>query len=161
MGGDQPLFKLNIDASTDGGVFIQNDLLDGEVKAHVTVINTIEVPRLLGSGIKVAATVAWAPWFYSHVVTATVGLGDAANADAVRAALSGAAGVKVVDTPAESVYPMPALATGDEAVLVGRVRPEAIDSHAISLVIAADNVRMTAAHALAALRTALRARRAH
>jgi hypothetical protein len=47
--GDYPLFKLNIDAIADEGVFIQNDLFDAELKGKVTVVNTVDAPRLLGS----------------------------------------------------------------------------------------------------------------
>jgi hypothetical protein len=47
--GDFPLFRLNIDATAEEGIFVQNDLFDAELKGKVTVVNTIDAPRLLGS----------------------------------------------------------------------------------------------------------------
>ncbi len=46
---DSPRFKLKIDVQADRNVIIQNDLFDAEVKGRLTVVNTIEVPRLLGN----------------------------------------------------------------------------------------------------------------
>lgn len=47
--GDLPLFRLNIGVAADRGVLVQNDLFDAELKGRVTLVNTIEAPRLLGS----------------------------------------------------------------------------------------------------------------
>jgi autotransporter translocation and assembly factor TamB len=46
---DYPKFKLKIDAVAEKGIIVQNDLFDAEMKAKVTLVNTIETPRLLGS----------------------------------------------------------------------------------------------------------------
>lgn len=46
--GDYPLFRLNIDAKAENGILVQNDLFDVELKAKVTVVNTIETPRIVG-----------------------------------------------------------------------------------------------------------------
>lgn len=44
------LFKLKIDVNAENGIQVQNDLFfDTELKAHVTVVNTLEAPRILGS----------------------------------------------------------------------------------------------------------------
>src|SRR5690606_7715250 len=110
--------------------------------------------------LRVGATLAWAPWFYGHFVTATLQLGAPVSLDAVRERLSGAPGVKVVDEAGQAVYPMPSLATGDDAVLVGRLRVDPIDPSSVSLVLAVDNVRASAAHAVAGLKLLAAARRA-
>ncbi len=47
--GDLPLFRLNIGVAAERGVLVQNDLFDAELKGRVTVVNTLEAPRLLGS----------------------------------------------------------------------------------------------------------------
>lgn len=120
----------------------------------------LEVERLV-PGVKVAATVAWGPWFYGHFQSVSVGFSRPVSLEAVRARLSGAAAVKVVDEPSQSIYPMPLLATGDEAVLVGRLRVDPIDPAAVQLVSAMDNLRASAAHALEALKALARAGRAH
>lgn len=46
---DYPKFKLKIDAVADKGILVQNDLFDAELKAKVTVVNTLETPRILGN----------------------------------------------------------------------------------------------------------------
>jgi len=46
---DYPHFKLNIDVKSNGGILIQNDLFDAELKAQIKVVNTLEVPRILGA----------------------------------------------------------------------------------------------------------------
>ena len=48
MAFDFPKFKLKIDVSADSGLQFQNEFLDVELKAAVTVVNTIEAPRLIG-----------------------------------------------------------------------------------------------------------------
>ncbi|MDR3608014.1 MAG: translocation/assembly module TamB domain-containing protein [Oligoflexia bacterium] len=47
--GDYPKFKLKIDVHADRGIVVQNELFDAEFKERLTIINTIEAPRLLGS----------------------------------------------------------------------------------------------------------------
>ena len=55
--------------------------------------------------------------------------------------------MKVLDDPAEEVYPMPMLAVNDEAVLVGRLRAGA--GAGLDLFLAIDDVRRgVAANAL-------------
>ena len=46
---DYPKFKLNINVKADKGIIVQNDLFDAELKANVTLVNTIQTPRLLGN----------------------------------------------------------------------------------------------------------------
>jgi aspartate-semialdehyde dehydrogenase len=57
-----------------------------------------------------------------------------------RALLAAAPRVKVLDTPGESVYPMPMLAVNDEAVLVGRIRDDATQENGLALFVAGDNL---------------------
>jgi autotransporter translocation and assembly factor TamB len=47
--GDYPLFKLKINVRADRNIMVQNELFDAELKARLTVLNTIEAPRLLGN----------------------------------------------------------------------------------------------------------------
>jgi hypothetical protein len=47
---DVPLFKLKIDVNAERGIFVDNDLFsNAEFKAHVTVVNTLDAPSILGS----------------------------------------------------------------------------------------------------------------
>jgi aspartate-semialdehyde dehydrogenase len=82
------------------------------------------------------------------------------STESVRARLKQASFVKVVDDPSQAVYPMPSLATGDDSVLVGRIRPDPA-GFGVLLVSAMDNAQASAAHAVSALEAVERARRAH
>lgn len=120
-----------------------------------------QLPALVGKELRVAATVGYGPWFYGHFADVTVGLASPAQVEEARRLLRDAQGVKVVDDPSQAVYPMPSLATGDEDTLVGRLRADPIDERAIRFVVACDNVRSSAVHAVAALKALALVRRAH
>ena len=47
--GDTPLFKLNVKVLANQGISIKNDLFNSEMKGQITVVNTIDTPRLLGN----------------------------------------------------------------------------------------------------------------
>lgn len=100
-----------------------------------------EVRRLLGSSVRIAATVVRVPVFYGHVQLVSVRLRRALGAAQARELLRGAPGVKLIDAPREGVYPMPMLAVNDDAVLVGRVRDDPTQEHGLDLVLAGDNLR--------------------
>jgi aspartate-semialdehyde dehydrogenase len=108
-----------------------------------------EVKRLLGSSLRVAATVVRVPVFYGHAQAVNIRTRRKLAAAEARELLRGAPHVKVVDAPTEGVYPMPMLAVNDEAVLVGRVREDATQENGLDLFLAADNLRQGGASALA------------
>lgn len=62
--------------------------------------------------------------------------------DQVRAILSPAPGVKIVDDRANNYFPMPVDASGQDDVLVGRIRKDLSDpsGHSISIFVAADQL---------------------
>jgi aspartate-semialdehyde dehydrogenase len=82
-----------------------------------------ELRRVLGlPGLPVSATVVRVPVFYGDLVMVHLDLERPLDAGAARDRLRAAAGLKVIDDPAQGVYPMPMLASQEDAVLVGRVR---------------------------------------
>jgi hypothetical protein len=46
---DVPLVKLKIDVLADHNVFVKNDLFDLEMKAKLTLVNTLDAPRIIGT----------------------------------------------------------------------------------------------------------------
>jgi aspartate-semialdehyde dehydrogenase len=121
-----------------------------------------ELPRLLGRTLPLAATVGLGPWFYGYFGTVSVGFGaPGTSPDVVREALRKGDDVKVLDDPSQSVYPMPSLATGDEAVLAGRVRADPIEPGAVQLVASMDGVRSAAVLAVRTVRALAGAGAAH
>jgi len=65
----------------------------------------------------------------------------------VRKILEKAPGVKVVDDVASNTFPMPSLASGQDAVLVGRIRQDMSreDGRGIDLFVVGDQIRKGAA----------------
>ncbi len=100
-----------------------------------------DVRRLLGSSVRIAATAVRVPIFYGHTQAVSVRTRRKLSAAEARELLRSAPGVKVLDAPAEGVYPMPMLAVNDDAVLAGRIREDATQENGLDLVIAGDNLR--------------------
>jgi aspartate-semialdehyde dehydrogenase len=103
-----------------------------------------ELRRVLGlPGLPVGATVVRVPVFYGDLLTVHLRLERPLDAAAARELLRTAPGVKLVDDPARGVYPMPMLASQEDAVLVGRIR--ASPSGGIDLVASLEAARRGAA----------------
>lgn len=120
-----------------------------------------ELRAYAGDGLGASTTIAFGPWFYGHFADVTMGLGERSSVEAVRQLFAKARGVKLLDDTQENVYPMPSLATGDESVLVGRLRPDPIDPTAFRFVLAMDNVRAVAVQGVEALKRLAALRQAH
>lgn len=93
-----------------------------------------------GSAPEIFGTAVQAPTFYGHLISLEISLATFAAIADVRAALASSAHLKVVDAPAERVYPMPMLTSGDPAVQVGRIR-ELGGGKRFAFVAAIDNAR--------------------
>jgi len=117
---------------------------DGRAGEEAAV--SAEARRLLKDpDLRLSATVVRVPLFYGHSAAATVRTRRPLGPDAAREALRAAPGVKVVDDPAQKVYPMPMLAVNDDAVLVGRIRADASQENGLALFAVLDNLRKGAA----------------
>ncbi|MCM2276748.1 MAG: translocation/assembly module TamB domain-containing protein [Oligoflexia bacterium] len=46
---DYPWFRLGIDVRSDGGILVQNDLFDVDLKAQIKLVNTLDAPRVVGN----------------------------------------------------------------------------------------------------------------
>lgn len=92
----------------------------GELSAEEAAWRT-ESAKILGqAAFPITGTAMYVPTFYGVVlevsVRARIGLPEA------RQAWAKAAHVKVLDAPAEKVYPLPMLVTADPAIHLGRIR---------------------------------------
>lgn len=86
---------------------------------------TLEAARLFGARGEtpvIAGTAVQVPTFHGHGVSLHVQLKAAVPVEQARAALNASPALKVLDSPAEKVYPMPMLVTADPTVHVGRLR---------------------------------------
>lgn len=105
-----------------------------------------ELRKVLGAAaLRVAATAVRVPVFYGQAALVNVATARALPAAAARELLRRAPGVKVVDAPAERVYPMPMLAVNDDAVLVGRIREDRSQERGLELLVVSDELRRGAA----------------
>jgi aspartate-semialdehyde dehydrogenase len=136
--------RLAYNVVPQAGSFLPDGRTDEEAAVEIVL------RRLLGApALRAATTTLRVPVFYGLSVAARVGLQRPLAADAVRAALRGAPGVKLVDDPGARVYPMPMLSMNDDAVLAGRVRVDEA-AQAVDLVGTADDLRHAVGTALRA-----------
>jgi aspartate-semialdehyde dehydrogenase len=95
--------------------------------------------------LAVAVTAVRVPVFFGHSAAVNVATQRPLGAEAARAALSKRPGVKLIDDPAQRIYPMPILVGSEDAVLVGRVRDDASQENGLDLFLSVENTRRGAA----------------
>jgi aspartate-semialdehyde dehydrogenase len=97
--------------------------------------------------IAVGVTCVRVPVLRAHCEAITFECERPVTEDEVRAILANAPGVRIVDDRAKSYFPMPINASGQDDVLVGRIRKDLSDptGHSISIFAAADQLLKGAA----------------
>src|SRR6266849_4993322 len=97
--------------------------------------------------IAVGVTCVRVPVLRAHCAAITFECENPITEDEVRAILSDAPGVKIVDDRVRNYFPMPIDASGQDDVLVGRIRKDLSDpsGHSISIFAAADQLLKGAA----------------
>ena len=107
-----------------------------------------EARKIFGEpSLRISATCVRVPVLRAHCVALTVECRDPITPDEVRALLSQAPGVKLVDDAARNYFPMPKDASGQDDILVGRIRHDASDpsGRSIALFCAGDQLLKGAA----------------
>jgi len=105
-----------------------------------------ETRKILGEPeLAVSATCVRVPVYFAHSEAINIEFEEPLSADEAREILSDAPGVRVIDEPEKSRYPIPLEAAGKDEVFVGRIRPDACRPNAIDLWCVADNIRKGAA----------------
>lgn len=97
------------------------------------------------SDIAISATCVRVPVFIGHSEAINVEFTDPMSPEEARRILAQAPGVKVLDDPSVSLYPMPWLAAGSDDVYVGRIRADASHPKGLVMWVVADNLRKGAA----------------
>lgn len=99
----------------------------------------VEAARIwTGEGLPaLTATTVLVPTYHGLTLLISAHLGRPVDAEGVRATLKEDSGLKLLDDPAQQIYPMPMLTTDDAATHVGRVRAQGTR---VQLVAATDNV---------------------
>ena len=106
-----------------------------------------ESRKILGDpDLRVNVTCVRVPVLRAHSISATVEFaGEAPDVSLARKALCAAPGVRVVDDRAENLFPMPCDATGQDDVLVGRIRKDLSNPNALCLFVSGDQLLKGAA----------------
>jgi aspartate-semialdehyde dehydrogenase len=121
-------------------VFVENGYTKEEMKM------TNETRKILGdAAFKLTATAVRVPVMVGHSEAVNVEFERPVSPEAARAALEKAAGVVVMDDPANHVYPRPLETAGTDPVYVGRIRGDVSCENGLNLWVVADNLRKGAA----------------
>jgi len=97
--------------------------------------------------MRIGVTCIRVPVLRAHAIALTVEFADPITPDEVRALLSDAPGVRVVDDVANNHFPMPREASGQGDILVGRIRADVSDptGRSIAMFVAGDQLLKGAA----------------
>jgi aspartate-semialdehyde dehydrogenase len=107
-----------------------------------------ETRKIFGdSDIRVSATCVRVPVLRAHCVSVTFECERPISAASVRETLTSAPGVKLVDDWERNYFPMPKDASGQDPILVGRIRQDLSDpsGHSVTMFIAGDQLLKGAA----------------
>ncbi|KPK28190.1 MAG: aspartate-semialdehyde dehydrogenase [Desulfobacterales bacterium SG8_35_2] len=123
---------------------IDSFLDNGYTKEEMKMVN--ETRKIFeDQSIGVTATTVRVPVFYGHSESINIETEKKISATAVKDLLATAAGVKIVDEPSLSIYPMALDCAGKFETLVGRIREDESIAHGINLWVVADNILKGAA----------------
>ncbi len=120
--------------------FLENGYTKEEVKMIKETRKILELPSL-----PVTATCVRVPVINSHSVSITAELENEFDLEELKQVLADYEGIILVDNPSNNEYPLAADATGQDKVLVGRVRRDFSTDRSVNLWVVADNIRKGAA----------------
>lgn len=117
---------------------------NGYTKEEMKMVN--ETRKILeDDSIQVSPTTVRVPVFYAHSEAVHVETEQTIDVKELRKVLSTAPGVRLVDAPGKTEYPLATEAAGRDEVMVGRVRADLDNPRAVNLWVVADNLRKGAA----------------
>jgi aspartate-semialdehyde dehydrogenase len=130
-------------------LFNHNTAVDPETGYNDEETKVIKETRKIFEDEKIAigVTCVRVPVLRAHCEAITFECEKEITEDQVRAIMAQAPGVKVVDDRVKNYFPMPIDASGQDDVLVGRIRKDLSDpsGHSISMFVAADQLLKGAA----------------
>jgi aspartate-semialdehyde dehydrogenase len=121
-------------------VFLDNGYTKEEWKMVEETRKIMHAPDMA-----ISATCVRVPVFIGHSEAVNIEFTDPMSPDDARQILAKAPGVKVLDDPSVSLYPMPWLAAGSDDVYVGRIRADASHPRGLVMWVVSDNLRKGAA----------------
>lgn len=121
-------------------VFQDNGYTKEEMKMYFETKKIMHAPDL-----DVSATCVRVPVMRAHSEAIWVETEEPVTLDRARSAFSEAAGVVLVDNPAEKQYPMPLFVAGKDPVYVGRLRADLANPRGLSFWVVGDQIKKGAA----------------
>ncbi len=121
-------------------VFQDNGYTKEEMKMYFETKKIMHAPDL-----DVSATCVRVPVMRAHSEAIWVETEEPVTLERARSAFSEAAGVVLVDNPAEKQYPMPLFVAGKDPVYVGRLRADLANPRGLSFWVVGDQIKKGAA----------------
>jgi aspartate-semialdehyde dehydrogenase len=130
-------------------LFSHNTRIDAVTGYNEEETKVIEETRKIFAdpGFRISATCVRVPVLRAHCVAVNFECDAPIGPNEVRQILAGAPGIKIVDDAAANYFPMPNDASGQDAILVGRIRQDVSDpsGRSIALFVAGDQLLKGAA----------------
>jgi len=111
-----------------------------EVKMIKETRKILDEPEL-----RISATCVRVPVLNGHSESITVQCGEKPDIKEVRKLFSSFRGIRVMDEPENSVYPVPLFASEKDEVFIGRIRENTAIENALDIWVVSDNIRKGAA----------------
>jgi aspartate-semialdehyde dehydrogenase len=133
-------YQIDLNLIPQCDVFLDNDYTKEEMKL------THETVKIMGdSSVRVSATAVRVPVTGGHSESVNIEFEEIPDVSEIRQILTSSAGLEVLDSPSDKVYPMPFYSKNKDEVFVGRIRLDHSNPKAVNLFIVADNLRKGAA----------------
>ncbi len=145
-------------------VFSHNSDIDPETGYNGEELKVIaETRRILSQPqLPISVTCIRVPILRAHGISLSIRFDEHVNTDSIRHALEGALGIRLVDDREANHFPMPSEASGEQDVLVGRIRDDLGDpsGRTVTMFIVGDQLLKGAAQNAVQIAEALRAQAA-
>ncbi|MGB9677291.1 MAG: aspartate-semialdehyde dehydrogenase [Candidatus Ratteibacteria bacterium] len=121
-----------------------SDEFEGYYTEEVKIIK--ETRKIMNlSDLKISATCVRVPVFNGHSESITAQFEKEINLKKAREILEKSPGIKLIDQPEKSLYPVPLFASGKDEVFVGRIRKNPALENSLDMWVVSDNIRKGAA----------------
>jgi aspartate-semialdehyde dehydrogenase len=127
-------------------LFPHNSALNAEGYCEEEVKMVKETQKIFGApDIRITATCVRVPVLRAHSEAVNIEFGQPFPVDQARSLIQGAPGVTLVEDWQKNYFPMPLEASGQDNVLVGRIRQDISNPNALDLWLSGDQIRKGAA----------------
>lgn len=133
-------YQIDMNLIPQIDVFLEN----GYTKEEQKIMD--ETKKILGlPDLKITTTTVRVPVMGGHSESVNIQFENPVDLGQVSTSLANFSGIKLLDNPSESQYPMPITAHDNDYVWIGRIRKDDSADNAINLWIVSDNLRKGAA----------------